>query len=90
MNITNRFYQRLYEFFIREIVKFIFPYLIFHQEEIALHQLDIEKLEIIGQNCPKLKILLLQNNLIPKIGFTNFFLNFTIFIYFTIKKIFVN
>ncbi|KAA6401331.1 MAG: putative protein tilB [Streblomastix strix] len=36
-------------------------------EEIALHQLDIEKLEIIGQNCPKLKILLLQNNLIPKI-----------------------
>ena len=36
-------------------------------EEITLHQLNIEKLEVIGRACPRLKILYLQNNLIPRI-----------------------
>mmetsp|Transcript_29508 Transcript_29508/g.65337 ORF Transcript_29508/g.65337 Transcript_29508/m.65337 type:complete len:438 (+) Transcript_29508:154-1467(+) len=36
-------------------------------EEVALHQQNIEKIELIGQLCPKLKILYLQNNLISKI-----------------------
>lgn len=33
-------------------------------EEIALHQLEIEKIELIDRLCKDLKILLLQNNLI--------------------------
>lgn len=37
-------------------------------EEIALHQYDIEKIEVIGRACPKMRILLMQNNLIQKIG----------------------
>lgn len=36
-------------------------------EEITLHQLNIEKLEVIGRVCPRLKILYLQNNVIPRI-----------------------
>ncbi|PNH09206.1 Protein TILB [Tetrabaena socialis] len=36
-------------------------------EEVALHQQNIEKIEAIGQLCPKMKILYLQNNLIGKI-----------------------
>lgn len=36
-------------------------------EEISLHQLEIEKLEVIGTLCRKLKILYLQNNIIPRI-----------------------
>ncbi|EFJ41202.1 hypothetical protein VOLCADRAFT_68532 [Volvox carteri f. nagariensis] len=36
-------------------------------EEVALHQQNIEKIELLGQLCPKLKILYLQNNLIGKI-----------------------
>ncbi len=36
-------------------------------EEVALHQQNIEKIEFLGQLCPKLKILYLQNNLIGKI-----------------------
>ena len=36
-------------------------------EEGALHQQNIEKIEFLGQLCPKLKILYLQNNLIGKI-----------------------
>lgn len=36
-------------------------------EEISLHQLEIEKIEVIGQLCKKLKILYLQNNIISKI-----------------------
>ncbi|XP_026757162.2 protein tilB [Galleria mellonella] len=36
-------------------------------EEIALHQENIEKIEFIQDWCPKLKILLLQSNLIAKI-----------------------
>ncbi|PNW70942.1 hypothetical protein CHLRE_17g739850v5 [Chlamydomonas reinhardtii] len=36
-------------------------------EEVALHQQNIEKIEALGQLCPKLKILYLQNNLIGKI-----------------------
>jgi protein TilB len=37
-------------------------------EELSLHQLNLEKLETIGRACPKLKILYLHNNIIPKIG----------------------
>ena len=36
-------------------------------EEIALHQENIEKIEYIQDWCPKLKILLMQSNLIAKI-----------------------
>ncbi len=36
-------------------------------EEVALHQQNIEKIELLGQLCPKLKILYLQSNLISKI-----------------------
>lgn len=35
-------------------------------EEITLHQFDIEKIELIGDYCKRLKILYLQSNLIPK------------------------
>lgn len=41
---------------------------LFSLEEISLHQQEIEKLEYIDKLCPNLKILYLQNNLIPKIG----------------------
>jgi protein TilB len=36
-------------------------------EEVALHQQNIGKIELLGQLCPKLKILYLQNNLISKL-----------------------
>lgn len=36
-------------------------------EEISLHQLEIERIEVIGTLCRKLKILYLQNNIISKI-----------------------
>ncbi|KAF6251492.1 hypothetical protein COO60DRAFT_1675455 [Scenedesmus sp. NREL 46B-D3] len=36
-------------------------------EEVALHQQNIERIELLGHLCPKLKILYLQNNLIGKI-----------------------
>lgn len=36
-------------------------------EEVALHQQNIGKIELLGQLCPKLKILYLQNNLICKL-----------------------
>lgn len=36
-------------------------------EEISLHQLEIEKIEALGTYCRKLRILYLQNNIIPKI-----------------------
>ena len=36
-------------------------------EEVALHQQSIERIELLGRLCPKLRILYLQNNLIPKI-----------------------
>ncbi|KAG2489436.1 hypothetical protein HYH03_012073 [Edaphochlamys debaryana] len=36
-------------------------------EEVALHQQNIEKIEVLGKQCPKLKILYLQSNLIGKI-----------------------
>ncbi|XP_076221208.1 touch insensitive larva B [Nomia melanderi] len=36
-------------------------------EEIALHQENIEKIELLGRVCKDLKILLLQNNLIAKL-----------------------
>ncbi|XP_074413278.1 dynein axonemal assembly factor 11 isoform X2 [Zonotrichia albicollis] len=41
---------------------------IFSLEEISLHQQEIEKLEHLDKWCRDLKILYLQNNLIPKIG----------------------
>ncbi|NWH62802.1 TILB protein, partial [Geococcyx californianus] len=40
---------------------------IFSLEEISLHQQEIEKLECLDKWCRDLKILYLQNNLIPKI-----------------------
>ncbi|EUD69132.1 hypothetical protein C922_00824 [Plasmodium inui San Antonio 1] len=36
-------------------------------EEVALHQLQIKKIEFVNTHCRNLKILLLQNNLIEKI-----------------------
>lgn len=36
-------------------------------EEVALHQSNIEKIEMLGQLCPRLKIIYLQSNLIGKI-----------------------
>jgi hypothetical protein len=36
-------------------------------EELALHQQNIGKIELLGQLCPKLKIVYLQNNLIGKL-----------------------
>ena len=36
-------------------------------EEIALHQLEIEKIERIGTLCRRLQILYLQNNIIGKL-----------------------
>ncbi|XP_019402932.1 PREDICTED: protein tilB homolog [Crocodylus porosus] len=41
---------------------------IFSLEEITLHQQEIEKIEYLDKWCRDLKILYLQNNLIPKIG----------------------
>jgi protein TilB len=35
-------------------------------EEVSLHQLDIGRIENLGKYCRELKILYLQNNLIPK------------------------
>lgn len=46
-------------------------------EEIALHQENIEKIEYLQDWCPKLKILLLQSNLIPKIENLNKLKNLT-------------
>ena len=37
-------------------------------EEISLHQFDLEKIENLDIYCKSLKILLLQNNQISKIG----------------------
>lgn len=42
-------------------------YMLSNLEEVALHQQNIEVIELIGQLCPKLRILYLQNNLIGKI-----------------------
>ncbi|XP_050361365.1 protein tilB [Nymphalis io] len=46
-------------------------------EEIALHQENIEKIEFIQDWCPKLKILLMQSNLIAKIENLNKLKNLT-------------
>ncbi|XP_041969301.1 protein tilB [Aricia agestis] len=46
-------------------------------EEIALHQENIEKIEYIQDWCPKLKILLMQSNLISKIENLNKLKNLT-------------
>uniref|UniRef100_A0AAR2J222 Uncharacterized protein n=1 Tax=Pygocentrus nattereri TaxID=42514 RepID=A0AAR2J222_PYGNA len=40
---------------------------IFSLEEVSLHQQDIERIEHLDKWCRDLKILYLQNNLIPKI-----------------------
>lgn len=37
-------------------------------EELSMHMLHIEKLEHFDKLCKKLKILLLQNNIVSKIG----------------------
>jgi hypothetical protein len=37
-------------------------------EELSLHQQEIEKIEHLDRWCRNLKILYLQNNLIPRIG----------------------
>jgi hypothetical protein len=42
-------------------------YMLSTLEEVALHQQNVERIELIGHLCPKLKILYLQNNLIGKI-----------------------
>lgn len=36
-------------------------------QEISLHQLNIEKIDLLGHACRGLKILYLQNNLISKL-----------------------
>ena len=36
-------------------------------EEITLHQLELERIEVLGTVCRKLQILYLQNNIISKI-----------------------
>lgn len=36
-------------------------------EEVALHQQSIERIELLGQLCPRLRILYLQSNLICQI-----------------------
>jgi protein TilB len=36
-------------------------------QEISLHQLHIERIELLGQVCRRLRILYLQNNLIPRL-----------------------
>ena len=36
-------------------------------QEVTLHQQNIEKIELLGQLCRKLKILYLQNNVISRI-----------------------
>ena len=36
-------------------------------EEISLHQLELERIEVVGDICRKIQILYLQNNIIPKI-----------------------
>ena len=35
-------------------------------EELSLHQLELERIEVVGTLCRKLQILYLQNNIIPK------------------------
>lgn len=42
--------------------------IIFSLEELSLHQENIERIEHVQDFCRELKILLLQSNLIPKIG----------------------
>lgn len=37
-------------------------------EEVALHRQGLERLEGLQEACPRLKIALLQDNLIPRIG----------------------
>lgn len=37
-------------------------------EEVSLHQQNIEKIEHLDRWCRELKILYLQNNLIPRMG----------------------
>lgn len=44
---------------------------IFSLEEVSLHQQDIERIEHIDRWCRELRILYLQNNLIPRIGETS-------------------
>jgi hypothetical protein len=41
--------------------------MVYTLEEVAFHQQNIEKIELLGKLCPHLKIVYLQNNLISKI-----------------------
>ena len=36
-------------------------------EEVSLHQLELERIEVIGTTCRKLRILYLQNNVISRL-----------------------
>ena len=36
-------------------------------EELSLHQLELESIEILGTTCRRLRILYLQNNIIPRL-----------------------
>lgn len=36
--------------------------------QITLHQQDLERIDVINDECKELEILYLQNNLIPRIG----------------------
>jgi protein TilB len=36
-------------------------------EELSLHQCELSRIEVVGDLCRKLKILYLQNNIIPRI-----------------------
>lgn len=36
-------------------------------EELSLHQLELERIEVVGTVCRKLRILYLQNNIIPRL-----------------------
>ncbi|CAI2734232.1 unnamed protein product [Schistosoma spindalis] len=49
---------------------------IYSLEEVALHQQNLERIELIENWCKSLRILYLQNNLIPKIGIANYLMIF--------------
>jgi len=39
---------------------------LFQLEELAMHQQDLERIELLGRVCPSLRILTLQANSIPR------------------------
>ena len=36
-------------------------------EELSLHQLELERIDVVGTTCRRLRILYLQNNVIPRL-----------------------